>query len=67
MMSTPCIEPILHVPSIEENAAWYERVLGWQYQYDVCDDQGRCLFGGVFLKLEEIQQRYQESDRGNQS
>jgi predicted enzyme related to lactoylglutathione lyase len=43
------VEVILTVPSIEETAAWYERVLGWTAHYDTFDEQGRCLFGSVML------------------
>jgi predicted enzyme related to lactoylglutathione lyase len=43
------VEVILTVPSIEETAAWYERVLGWNAHYDVFDAQGRCTFGSVML------------------
>jgi uncharacterized glyoxalase superfamily protein PhnB len=41
------IEQILNVPSVEEAAAWYERVLGWKGHYDVFDMDGRCTFGSV--------------------
>jgi uncharacterized glyoxalase superfamily protein PhnB len=41
------IEVILAVPSIEKTAAWYERVLGWTYHYDVFDAEGHCTFGSV--------------------
>lgn len=41
------IDTILTVPSIEETVAWYKRVLGWDGGYDVADNQGRWLFGGV--------------------
>ena len=41
------VEIILAVPSIEETAEWYERVLGWSSHYDAYDDQGRCMFGSV--------------------
>jgi uncharacterized glyoxalase superfamily protein PhnB len=43
------VEVILTVPSIEETAAWYERVLGWSAHYDTFDAQGRCSFGSVML------------------
>lgn len=41
------VETILTVPSIEETAAWYERMLGWSGHYDTFDAQGRCQFGSV--------------------
>ena len=41
------VEVILSVPSIEETADWYERVLGWSRDYDAYDDQGHCTFGSV--------------------
>ena len=41
------VETILTVPSIEETAAWYERVLGWNGHYDTFDAQGHCQFGSV--------------------
>ena len=41
------IEIILTVPSIEETATWYERVLGWTGHYDTFDTEGRCTFGSV--------------------
>lgn len=43
------VEVILTVPSIEETAAWYERVLGWTAHFDTFDAQGRCGFGSVML------------------
>jgi catechol 2,3-dioxygenase-like lactoylglutathione lyase family enzyme len=43
------VEVILTVPSIEDTAAWYERVLGWAGHYDTFDAQGRCGFGSVML------------------
>lgn len=43
------IDVVLTVPSIEETAAWYERVLGWTAHYDTFDAQGRCAFGSVML------------------
>ncbi len=42
------IETILTVPSIEETAAWYECVLGWNGHLDTFDAQGHCQFGSVF-------------------
>jgi uncharacterized glyoxalase superfamily protein PhnB len=39
----------LHVPSIEDTAAWYERVLGWKGHFDIFNDTGQCLFGSVVL------------------
>lgn len=42
----------LQVPSIEETAAWYERMLGWERHYDIFDDEGHCLFGSVALQTE---------------
>jgi uncharacterized glyoxalase superfamily protein PhnB len=47
LYSVEKIEVILAVPSIEKTAAWYERVLGWTYHYDVFDTEGRCTFGSV--------------------
>ena len=47
MYSVDKVEVILTVPSIEETAAWYERVLGWTGHYDVFDAEGRCQFGSV--------------------
>ena len=41
------VEVILSVPSIEETAEWYERVLGWSSDFDAYDEQGRCTFGSV--------------------
>jgi uncharacterized glyoxalase superfamily protein PhnB len=40
----------LHVTSVEETAAWYERVLGWKSHFDTFDEAGRCLFGSVMLQ-----------------
>jgi uncharacterized glyoxalase superfamily protein PhnB len=40
----------LHVPSVEETAAWYERVLGWQAHFDTFNTAGQCVFGSVLLK-----------------
>jgi uncharacterized glyoxalase superfamily protein PhnB len=37
----------LNVRSVEETAAWYERVLGWQGHFDTFDRSGACLFGSV--------------------
>lgn len=42
------VEPTLSVPSIEDTVAWYQRVLGWKGDYDVFDEEGTCVFGGVF-------------------
>ena len=51
------IDVVLTVPSIEETAAWYERVLGWVGHYDVFDAEGRCLFGSVMCgDLESVMQ-----------
>lgn len=47
MYSVDKVEVILTVPSIEETAAWYERVLGWTGHYDVFDTEGHCQFGSV--------------------
>ncbi|MBN1934547.1 MAG: VOC family protein, partial [Anaerolineae bacterium] len=41
------VETTLTVPSIEETAAWYGRVLGWSSHYDTFDAQGHCQFGSV--------------------
>lgn len=38
---------MLSVPSIEDTAAWYERVLGWKAAYDTFGQDGRCNFGSV--------------------
>lgn len=54
MYSIEKIEVILAVPSIEKTAAWYERVLGWTYHYDVFDTEGRCTFGSVTRGEEEF-------------
>jgi uncharacterized glyoxalase superfamily protein PhnB len=40
----------LSVPSVEETAAWYKRVLGWQGHFDTFDEAGHCLFGSVMLQ-----------------
>jgi catechol 2,3-dioxygenase-like lactoylglutathione lyase family enzyme len=40
----------LHVPSIEDTAAWYERILGWKGHFDTFDEAGQCLFGSVMLR-----------------
>lgn len=40
----------LHVPSIEDTAAWYERVLGWTGHFDTFNQTGQCMFGSVMLK-----------------
>jgi len=51
------VESTLTVPSIEETAAWYERVLGWVGHYDVFDAEGHCLFGSVMCgDLESVMQ-----------
>ena len=47
MYSVDKVEVILTVPSIEETQAWYERVLGWQGDCDIHEEEGRCLFGCV--------------------
>lgn len=47
MYTVEKIEVILTVPSIEETAAWYERVLGWTGYFDTFDAEGRCSFGSV--------------------
>ena len=47
MYTVEKIEVILTVPSIEETAAWYERVLGWTGHYDTFDAERRCTFGSV--------------------
>jgi uncharacterized glyoxalase superfamily protein PhnB len=41
------IEIIVSVPSVEETAEWYRRVLGWKCSYDVYDKDDNCLFGEV--------------------
>jgi len=46
-MTVQTIEFILTVPSIEETQEWYRRVLGWQTDTDIFDQQGVCLFGSV--------------------
>ncbi len=40
----------LHVPSIVDTAAWYERILGWKGHFDTFNEAGLCLFGSVLLK-----------------
>ncbi len=45
--SVQALDITLVVPSIEETAAWYERVLGWTGHFDTFDAQGHCLFGSV--------------------
>ena len=40
----------LHVPSVEDTAAWYERILGWKGHFDTFDEAGQCLFGSVMLR-----------------
>jgi uncharacterized glyoxalase superfamily protein PhnB len=40
----------LNVPSIEETAAWYERVLGWIGHFDTFNSAGQCLFGSIILR-----------------
>lgn len=40
----------LNVPSIEDTAAWYERILGWTGHFDTFDQAGQCLFGSVMLQ-----------------
>ncbi len=47
MYSVEKIEAVLSVPSVEETAKWYERVLGWRAHLDTFDAEGRCLFGSV--------------------
>jgi uncharacterized glyoxalase superfamily protein PhnB len=47
MYSVNKVEVILTVPSIEETQAWYERVLGWQGDCDIRDEEGHCGFGCV--------------------
>ena len=47
MYSVEKVELILTVPSIEETAAWYKRVLGWDSGYDAYDAEGHCTFGSV--------------------
>jgi len=46
MYTVQKIEVILTVPSIEETAAWYER-LGWRAHMDTFDEDEHCLFGSV--------------------
>ena len=41
------VELNLFVPSIEDTAAWYQRVLGWKYECDATDSEGHCTFGSV--------------------
>jgi len=41
------LEVMLSVPSIEETAAWYKRVLGWEGHYDTFGRDGNCNFGSV--------------------
>lgn len=44
------IEITLYVSSVEETRRWYEEILGWSSNYDVFDEQGRCLFGMVYTR-----------------
>ena len=46
-MTVQTIEFILTVPSIEETQEWYRRVLGWDTDCDIFDQQGICQFGSV--------------------
>lgn len=64
MYSVERIDVILTVPSIEETAAWYERVLGWTGHHDTFDAQGRCEFGSVMLGDVEAVIRGEEPFRG---
>jgi len=47
MEFTRFVEVMLSVPSIEDTAAWYERVLGWKGACDTFDEDGKCSFGSV--------------------
>ena len=47
MCAVEKIEIILTVPSIEETAALYERVLGWTGHHDAFDPEGHWAFGSV--------------------
>jgi uncharacterized glyoxalase superfamily protein PhnB len=47
------IEIVMSVPSVEETAEWYERVLGWKAEFDTFDEGGRCAFGSVYLPAPE--------------
>ena len=38
MKFTRYVEVMLSVPSIEDTAAWYERVLDWEGAYDTFDE-----------------------------
>lgn len=40
----------MHVPSIEDTIAWYERILGWKGHCDTSNAAGQCLFGSVLLQ-----------------
>jgi catechol 2,3-dioxygenase-like lactoylglutathione lyase family enzyme len=50
MGTTTQVVLTLHVPSVEEAAAWYQRVLGWMGHFDTFDEAGQCLFGSVMLQ-----------------
>ena len=47
------VELLLSVPSIEETAEWYERVLGWEALLLVHDAQGKCTYGTVHMPSPE--------------
>ena len=47
MRFTKFVEVVLTVPSIEDTAAWYERILGWKAACDTFDEDGKCSFGSV--------------------
>lgn len=47
MSKATSVEIVLVVPSLEETAAWYQRVLGWSGHFDVFDTDGKANFGSV--------------------
>lgn len=47
------VELLLSVPSIEETAEWYERVLGWEALLLAHDAQGKCTYGTVHMPSPE--------------
>ncbi len=47
MKFTRYVEVMLSVPSIEDTAASYERVLGWKATYGTYNEDGKCSFGSV--------------------
>jgi uncharacterized glyoxalase superfamily protein PhnB len=64
MYTLDTVELILTVPSIEETAEWYERVLGWSGHFDTFDAAGNCLFGSVMCGDPERILKRQEPFKG---